>query len=126
MQSQETRAAKTSPHSIRTTESLWLAANRRAKSEGATMGFMITEMMEGYVRGFITLSRAMESGTTTAKRGSGHSVRTTDELWKAAKRRAGQDGWTMNEVIEAILAGYSRGLLDLPKVTKQYTRPKAG
>ena len=49
-----------------------------------------------------------------------HSVRTTDELWTKAKRRAEAEGVTMNFVINEILEGYSRGLMNLPRVTKQY------
>lgn len=53
-------------------------------------------------------------------RKSAHSVRTTDERWAAAKRRADMEGVTMNAVIEEILEGYGRGLINLPRVTKTY------
>lgn len=59
-------------------------------------------------------------------RRSAHSVRTKDELWSAAKRRADAEGITMNSVIEEILEGYARGLLNLPKVTKTYAGVKRG
>lgn len=127
MQSQTHRArpggARTTPHSVRTTESLWLSAKRRADSEGVTMGYMITELMEGYARGLMTLPKT-KAGKTTAKREAGHSVRATDELWNATKRAAGQEGLTMNDVVESILSGYSRGLMDLPKVAKTFIATK--
>lgn len=124
MQSQTHRAkpgaARTKPHSIRTTESLWLSAKRRADGEDVTMGYMITELMEGYARGLMTLPK--DAGAkSTAKREPGHSVRATDELWANAKRAASSEGLTMNDVVERILSGYARGLMDLPRVTKTFT-----
>lgn len=53
-----------------------------------------------------------------------HSVRTTDELWAAGKRRADSEGTTMNTVINELIEGYSRGYIDLPRITKSYTRAK--
>jgi hypothetical protein len=47
-------------------------------------------------------------------------VRTSDELWAAARRRAESEGMTINGVVEELLEGYARGLLNLPKVTKTY------
>lgn len=59
-------------------------------------------------------------------RTAAHSVRTQDELWNKAKRRAASEGHTMNHVINEILEGYARGMINLPKVTKQYvTTPPA-
>lgn len=117
------QSQRTTPHSVRTTDSLWLSAERRARSEGVTMGFMVTELLEGYSRGILTLPKP-SGAKSTAKRGAGHSIRTTNALWAAAKRAAATDGLTMNEVIERILDGYSRGLMDLPKVTKQFVATK--
>jgi len=122
MQSQVKKATTTS-HSVRTTESLWLSAKRRADSEGVSMGHMVTELMDGYSRGLVTLPKEL-NGKSTAKREPGHSVRTPDTLWSAAKRAAGQDGLTMNDVIERILDGYARGLMDLPKLTKTFVATK--
>jgi hypothetical protein len=51
-----------------------------------------------------------------------HSIRTTDELWAAAKRRADSEGTTMNTVINEIMEGYARGYIDLPKITKSYKK----
>jgi hypothetical protein len=92
--------------------------------DGVTMGYMITELMEGWVRGFVNLPARGQFGDSTAKRLPGHSVRATDELWNAATRRAGDEGLTMNDVVESILAGYAHGMLDLPKVTKSFVTPK--
>lgn len=122
-QTQRARAARTTPHSVRTTESLWLSAKRRADSEGVSMGTMVSELLEGYSKGLVTLPKTM-GGKSTAKRVAGHSIRTTDELWNAAKRAASQDGLTMNDVVELILSGYSRGLMDMPKVAKTFTATK--
>lgn len=57
------------------------------------------------------------------QRKSAHSVRTNDELWAAAKRRAEGEGMTINGVIEELLEGYARGMVNLPKVVKTYTTP---
>jgi hypothetical protein len=56
-----------------------------------------------------------------------HSVRVSDSMWEAAKRRSKLEGVTMNFVVAQILEGYGRGLVDLPRVTKVYqqTRPLA-
>jgi predicted DNA binding CopG/RHH family protein len=54
-------------------------------------------------------------------RKAAHSVRTSDQLWAAARRRAETEGLTINKVIEELLEGYARGLVNLPKVTKTYT-----
>lgn len=115
---------KTTPHSVRTTESLWLSAKRRADQEGVSMAFMVTEILDGYARGFLDLPRTM-GGKNTEKREPGHSIRATNVLWAKARRRASSEGLTMNDVVERILSGYHRGLLDLPKTTKTFTQPKA-
>jgi hypothetical protein len=52
-----------------------------------------------------------------------HSVRTTDALWAAAKRRTDEEGTTMNAMINDLMEGYSKGLINLPRVTKTYTAP---
>lgn len=119
-----TQRGKTKPHSVRTTESQWLSAKRRADDEGVTMGHMITELMEGYARGLMDLPKTA-AGKSTAKREPKHSVRTTDELWASASRRAASEGITMNDVVEGILSGYTRGLMNLPKVTKTFVATKA-
>jgi hypothetical protein len=59
-------------------------------------------------------------GTKSASR----SVRTGAEVWSRAKRRAESEGVTLNHVINEILEGYGRGLINLPKITKQYQAPK--
>lgn len=53
-----------------------------------------------------------------------HSVRVTDGLWAAARRRAEHEGVTINYVVGQILEGYAKGMLDLPKVTKTYSQPR--
>lgn len=113
----------TRPHSVRTTESLWLSAKRRADQDGVSMTYMLSELLDGYQRGLVNLP-ARQVGDSTAKRESSHSIRTTDTLWTKAKARAKDSGLTMNEVVVAILQGYSRGLMDLPKVTKSFITTK--
>lgn len=52
---------------------------------------------------------------------SSHSLRCTDALWSRSTARAKRDGVQINTVLRELLEGYSRGLIDLPKVTKQYS-----
>lgn len=49
-----------------------------------------------------------------------HSIRCHDDVWETAKRRATQEGIVLNTVLEEILEGYGKGLINLPKVTKSY------
>lgn len=49
-----------------------------------------------------------------------HSVRTRNDLWAAAKRRAEAEGTTLNEAINELLEGYARGMIKLPRIVKQY------
>lgn len=49
-----------------------------------------------------------------------HSVRVQDDHWNKAKQRAAGDGLAMNSVIAELVEGYARGMINLPKVTKQY------
>lgn len=58
------------------------------------------------------------------KRTSTHSIRCTEELWTAARRRANKEGVTMNHVMTEILEGYATGRVDLPTVTKVYAQTK--
>jgi hypothetical protein len=58
-------------------------------------------------------------GTTTAR-----SVRVADTVWERAKNRAAYDGTNISKVINALLEGYSKGLLDLPRVEVHYTQPR--
>lgn len=44
------------------------------------------------------------------------SVRCSDEMWSAAKRRAESDGVTMSRVLSLIIEGYALGKIDLPRV----------
>ena len=60
-----------------------------------------------------------------AVRSATHSVRAEDELWAKAKRRAESQGYTINHVINEILEGYARGLINMPKVVKQYAATSA-
>ncbi len=64
----------------------------------------------------------MASNRTKAGAGpkQSHSVRVHDVVWAAARRRAQSEGTTVNGVVEEILEGYGRGLIDLPKITKTY------
>lgn len=49
-----------------------------------------------------------------------HSVRTTDEIWERARKRSRTDTISMNAMINELLEGYGRGLIDLPTVIKKY------
>lgn len=123
MQNQKTGggvSSLTRPHSVRMTDSLWLSGKRRATGEGLKLGAVIIELMDGYARGQVHLVKPGATGDSNAKRGAGHSVRVADALWNAAKRRASREGFTMNDVITSIVEMYSRGLLDMPKVTKTF------
>lgn len=59
-------------------------------------------------------------------RSATHSVRAVDETWAKAKRRAESEGFTINHVLNEILDGYARGLINLPKIVKQYSRTSEG
>lgn len=52
------------------------------------------------------------------------SVRVSDEVWERAKSRAKYEGVTVSTVIFTLLEGYSKGLLNLPKVQVTYSQPK--
>jgi len=58
-----------------------------------------------------------------SKKTSVHGVRTPDEIWAKAKQRAASEGVVLNHVINEILEGYGRGLINPPKIVKQYSRP---
>jgi len=64
----------------------------------------------------------MSSPATKAGAGpkGSHSVRVHDELWAAASRRARSEANTINGVIEEILEGYAKGLINMPKIIKKY------
>jgi hypothetical protein len=53
-----------------------------------------------------------------------HSLRVHDDTWAKAQRRAHAEGLTINAVIEELLTGYGDGLLNMPKVTKTYSKPR--
>lgn len=61
--------------------------------------------------------------TSVAK--SAHSVRTHDETWNRADRRAKAEGTNISAVINEILDGYGKNLIDLPKTQKVYTQPRS-
>lgn len=63
---------------------------------------------------------ARTKSLTPAK--ASHSVRVTDQSWEAARRRAEMEGTTVNGVVSEIIDGYGRGLIDLPKIIKQYKK----
>jgi len=52
------------------------------------------------------------------------SVRVSDAVWEAARRRASLDGVTMSHVMLTFVEGYAKGLVDLPRVTIQYAPPR--
>ena len=53
------------------------------------------------------------------------SVRVHDELWESARIRAESEGIVINTAVEELLEGYARGLIDMPKITKEYQRSRA-
>jgi hypothetical protein len=67
----------------------------------------------------------MSKAKPAAERKAAHSIRTTDSRWAAAKRRADADGTTVSEVMDELLDGYGRGLINLPKITKTYVQTSA-
>lgn len=64
----------------------------------------------------------MASSGTKAGKGPkrSHSVRVHDDVWSKARTRAEHEGTTVNGVIEEIMEGYARGLINLPKIVKTY------
>ena len=52
------------------------------------------------------------------------SVRISDEVWERARNRAAYEQTTVSHVINSLLEGYSKGLLNLPKVEVKYQQPK--
>ena len=62
----------------------------------------------------------MVTGKTPGRTSEVHSVRTPNDIWDKAKRRAQHEGVTMNYVLASILEGYANGLMDLPRVQKHY------
>lgn len=52
------------------------------------------------------------------------SVRISDEVWERAKNRAAYEGTTVSHVLASLAEGYSKGLLDLPRVTVTFKAPK--
>lgn len=48
------------------------------------------------------------------------SVRISNEVWEAARRRATYDGVTMSHVLVTFMEGYSQGLLDLPRISVNF------
>jgi hypothetical protein len=50
-----------------------------------------------------------------------HSIRTTDEVWLRARRRSVAEGTTINGVMNELLDGYGRGMINLPTITKSYS-----
>jgi hypothetical protein len=48
------------------------------------------------------------------------SVRISDELWEAARRRATYDGVTMSHVLVTFVEGYSKGLIDMPRISVSF------
>lgn len=50
------------------------------------------------------------------------SVRVEDAVWEAAKRRARSEGKTMSEIVVLLVDGYSRGMIDPPRVQLVYSK----
>jgi hypothetical protein len=65
----------------------------------------------------------MAQTSTANQKKASHSVRVSDDLWASANRRCQLEGTTMNNMINQIMEGYARGLLNLPKVqiTKSFS-----
>lgn len=78
----------------------------------------MTMMSEG--RGRAKARRPMGTNRAPVR-----SVRVSDEVWEAAKRRAAYEGVTMSTVLVEFAEGYAKGLVDRPKVTVTYSPPRA-
>lgn len=48
------------------------------------------------------------------------SVRVSDLVWTAARKRAAKDRTTISRVLELFVEGYARGLIDPPRVQVIY------
>lgn len=68
----------------------------------------------------------MASARTKAGAGpkQSHSLRVHDDVWARAHRRAELEGYTINGVLEELLEGYGNGMLNMPKVTKTYSKTR--
>lgn len=70
----------------------------------------------------------VKASRTRRPTGSPHApvrtVRVEDDLWNKAKRRAAYDGVTISSVLYALVEGYAKGLLDMPKVQVIYSQPR--
>jgi hypothetical protein len=64
----------------------------------------------------------MDKKTTVAK--GLHSIRSVEADWEKARRRTVADGTTMSSMLNELIIGYGRGLIDLPKTTVSYTKTK--
>lgn len=52
------------------------------------------------------------------------SLRCSDEVWDAARRRAAYEGVTISHVLNLMVEGYAQGLLDMPRVRVMYQPPR--
>lgn len=52
------------------------------------------------------------------------SIRIDNETWEAAKRRAESDGVSISRALFLLTQGYSRGMVNLPKVRLVYDKQK--
>ena len=64
----------------------------------------------------------MQKKSTVAK--GLHSIRSVEEDWARAQRRTVAEGTTMSSMLNELIIGYGRGLIDLPKTTVSYTKTK--
>jgi hypothetical protein len=49
-------------------------------------------------------------------------VRVADSIWDSARARAEEDDVTLSYVVTALVDGYGRGLIDLPRVEAVFTQ----
>lgn len=108
------------PHSIRCSDDRWNRAQARTARENTSMTEMITEILDGYAHGVVKLTTAPADAMPKS---SGRSIRVTNALWAAAKRKGTTDGMTPNEIIVAIVAAYGAGKINMPRVTKAFAPP---
>lgn len=66
------------------------------------------------------MARAKPQQPSAAGRSAVHGIRVVDPVWAAAKRRATADDVTLNYATSLLLEGYAKGLIDLPRIVKQY------
>jgi hypothetical protein len=64
------------------------------------------------------------AGRRRAANNPARSVRIEDPIWDRAVNRATAEGTTISEVIQLFVEGYSKGMLNAPRVQVVYQTPR--